>query len=110
MEKPRLNYTMDDIKQFAVNQNIVWKRHALQRMYQRKILIHEVMECISSGEIIETYTDDKPFASCLILGITVNKRYLHIVCSADDDLLYIITAYEPDTNKWENDFKTRKEI
>ena len=105
-----MNYTMDDIKQLALKQSIVWKRHALQRMLQRKILMREVVEAIGTGEIIETYTDDKPFASCLVVGITINKRYLHIVCSIDSDLLYIITVYEPDTNKWENDFKTRKKV
>ena len=79
-------------------------------MLQRKILQREVIESIGNGEIIEIYSDDKPFASCLVLGMTINKRYLHTVCSIDDDLLYIITVYEPDTNIWENDFKTRKKV
>ncbi|ORT98820.1 hypothetical protein D081_2385 [Anaerovibrio sp. JC8] len=38
-----------------------------------------------------------------------NGKFLHIVVSADDDFLYIITAYWPDENKWTADFTKRKE-
>lgn len=100
---------IERIKELSAKRNIVWKEHALQRLKQRKILLDEVIEALSSGEIIETYPADRPFPSCLVLGITFNKRYLHIVCSIDNDLLYIITVYEPNTIKWENDFKIRKE-
>lgn len=100
---------IEKIKELSTKRNMVWKEHALQRLKQRKILQSEVIEALASGEIIESYPTDRPFTSCLVLGITLNKRYLHIVCSIDSDLLYIITAYEPNTIKWENDLKTRKE-
>jgi hypothetical protein len=39
-----------------------------------------------------------------------NKRPLHIVYSYNktEDTYIIITAYEPSTDIWENDLKTRK--
>ena len=43
-----------------------------------------------------------------ILGSTVNQRFVHIVVSNDTDYIYLITAYYPDTEQWEADFKTRK--
>ena len=37
------------------------------------------------------------------------ERVLHVVASIDDDLVYIITAYAPSPEKWEADWKMRKE-
>jgi len=44
-------------------------------------------------------------ACCLI-----NAENLHIVCSIDKGRLYIITAYRPSQEQWENDGKKRKEV
>ena len=84
-------------------------KHALLRLLQRNITIDDVVYSLSNGEIIEEYSKDYPFPSCLVLGITVNKKYIHTVCSiSEDDELWIITAYYPNPDEWENDYKTRK--
>ena len=67
------------------------------------------MNAIDNGEIIEQYPDDFPFPSCLVLGISVKGKYIHIVVSLNDGKIYLITAYIPDADKWESDLKTRKE-
>ncbi|RGT72158.1 DUF4258 domain-containing protein, partial [Ruminococcus sp. AF18-22] len=46
--------------------------------------------------------------SRLIFGYNVNGRILHIVAGCDNINIYIITAYYPDTKKFENDLKTRR--
>ena len=62
----------------------------------------ELIEAILSGEIIENYTDDKPFPSCLVFGRTGEDRLIHVVCaySMEDDAAIIITTYEPDVIRW----------
>ena len=35
---------------------------------------------------------------------------MHVVCGTDGEYLWIITAYYPSKDKWENDFKTKKGI
>lgn len=60
-------------------------------------------------KFIKQYEDDKPLPSCLILGKDQKQRHIHVVISHDDDFIYLITAYYPDPNLWEADFKTRKE-
>ena len=105
-----LPYTIEDLRNACNEDKIVWKRHAVNRIGERNILQSEVIECINNGEIIEYYISDKPFASCLVLGITYEKRTIHTVCSYADERIYIITAYEPDNTKWESDFKTRKKV
>ena len=89
-------------------ERIYWTKHCLNRLNQRNILVPEVKEAINNGEIIEYYYEDYPHPSCLILGYTKNSIKLHIVCGISRDILYIITAYHPDENKWEEDMKIRR--
>lgn len=96
------------IRKSLNNKNIYWTKHCLNRMNQRNILILDVENAINNGKIIEYYYDDYPYTSCLILGKTSNDKIIHVVCGIADNFLYIITAYYPDTEKWEEDMKTRR--
>ena len=71
--------------------------------------IADVENCIILGEIIEDYPDDLPQPSCLIFGYTLNARALHKVVGTDKNMLYIITAYYPNTKIFMDNLKTRKE-
>ena len=86
---------------------IKWTLHAVKRIRERGIKSADVIDCILNGEIIEDYPEDRPLPSCLICGIVQND-YLHTVVSSDGTEITIITAYIPDSDEWENDFKTRK--
>ncbi len=79
-------------------------------MQERDITRTDVKNCIMYGEIIEDYPDDFPHPSCLVFGYTVNKKVIHAVISLDtkNDSIGIITVYFPNTDKFENDLKTRK--
>ena len=68
---------------------------------------YEIHDVIKKGEIIEEYPDDPRGHSYLLCGETREKRMIHIVCSPKDEYLAVITAYIPDPDKWENNFKTR---
>jgi len=90
-------------------ENIVVTQHSRRRMSERGILLRDVLSAIGCGEIIEQYPEDYPFPSCLILGCAEDGRFLHVVASIDDGFIYLITAYFPDSESWEEDLKTRKE-
>ena len=75
-----------------------------------RILTSEVLEALDSGEIIEEYSDDVPYPSCLILGHSEAGRPLHIVCApvTEEQRLIVITTYQPELGRWESDFRRRK--
>jgi len=75
-----------------------------------QISTDEILAVLDSGEIIEEYGDDVPYPSCLILGRTRADRPLHIVCAPvlDEGRLIIITVYQPDPTRWEDDLRRRK--
>ncbi len=61
------------------------------------------------GEIIEQYPTDYPYPSCLVLGVAVNEKFLHTVIGSNQSQFWIVMAYYPDINKWNEDFRIRKE-
>jgi len=98
-----------DLQNLCYDKNIAITKHAKNRLQERAILIEDIKNAIKTGEIIKQYEDDKPFPSCLLLGVTKQNKYIHAVVSIDSGYLYIITAYYPDEDKWGTDLKTRKE-
>ena len=77
-------------QKLCAESRILWTQHCLQRMQERDISRADVKNGIKTGEIIEDYPDDFPNPSC------------------DSINIYIITAYYPDTKRFENDLKTRR--
>ena len=98
------------IKAAVEKGNIEWQRHALERMMERGISRDVVKDVLSSGEMIEEYPDDKPYPSALFLG-WFQEQPFHIVTAYDakSEHCFIITAYKPDLEHFEADFKTRRE-
>jgi len=86
---------LDVIKTFE-NEKINWSQHILKKMQKRRI------------KIIENYTDDYPYPSCLILGYNKDEKPIHVVCAVGNDKLWMITTYYPDERIWEDDFKNRR--
>ena len=89
-------------------ENYVVTMHSRRRMSERGILLRDVIDAVDHGEIIEQYPNDYPFPSCLILGLTVSNKYLHVIVSISEGHIYLITAYYPNKDEWEADMKTRR--
>ncbi|MHB1645485.1 MAG: DUF4258 domain-containing protein [Candidatus Acididesulfobacter diazotrophicus] len=103
---------IDNIRNCFKSANILYTKHAMVEMRMEEfgeIREIEVFEAILKGHIIESYTEDEPYPSCLINGKTNSNKPLHIVCAydKDDDLAIVITVYQPNPDKW-IDFERRK--
>lgn len=100
--------SIDELRQLNTANHYMITEHARIRLFERKITIDDVICCVENGKIIEQYETDKPFPSCLILGVELKGRYIHVVVSCDEDYIYLITAYYPDEQHWQDNFKTRR--
>ncbi len=100
---------IEKIKSAVIKGRIKWQKHALERMLERKIARSSVKEVLLTGELIESYSNDKPYASYLVSGKDGSEVY-HIVVSYDEknETCFIITVYRPDLKYFESDLKTRK--
>ena len=104
MEKLDIN----TIKKMVINRKIRWTNHVIIRLLQRNISQEDIENALLHGEIIEEYNEDYPYPSCLVFGIDLKSKVLHVVCGLSEIELWIITAYYPDNIKWEEDKKTRR--
>jgi len=89
---------------------VVYRIHAIQRMFERRIPEENVRQVLASGEMIEDYSDDMPSPGGLMLGRR-GTRPLHVVMAenAKDNETVVITVYEPDLSQWKPGFRNRKE-
>ncbi len=107
MTEPKLDITA--LRDAVKRKRIEWRKHTLQRLAERRIRQDEALDVLLSGQCIQEYSDDKPYPSALFLHIS--NKPLHVVAAFDavNNFVYIITVYEPTSEFFEPDFKTRKE-
>lgn len=96
------------IKMLCEKNAIRWTNHILIRLLQRGISIKDIKHGLLCGKIIEEYPNDYLHPSCLVLGMSVNRQYIHVVCGIAYDELWLITAYYPNPDEWNNDFTQRR--
>jgi len=88
---------------------LIFRSHAIKRMFERKITLEDVRHVLATGESIREYPNDTPYPSRLIMGWATDKP-LHLVTAVDAETgtTIVITVYEPDPAIWEADFKRKK--
>ena len=89
-------------------QRLIFRVHALERMFERRITVEDVRSVVTDGEVIQSYPEDKPYPSRLVLGWR-GTRPIHVVVAEDseDGILIVVTAYEPDPVQWDAGFKRK---
>lgn len=104
-----MNMNLSTLRKAINEGQYLWRKHALIRLAERGFNQEKVLHVIKEGEVIEDYPDDTPYPSCLIFK-KVEQRPIHVVVALDpeDDFAYIITVYEPSSEEFESDFKTRR--
>ena len=102
--------SIEHLRRICQNGNVFVTNHAMERCRQRGILVKDILHAVETGEIIETYPDDFPFPSCLVCGKSVEGSIIHVCMSDEGESSKIITAYKPDSDRWNEGFKSRKEV
>lgn len=89
---------------------MVFTSHATYRCRERCIKVEDIKHTIMNGEIIEQYPKSYPNLACLVLDMAINNQFLHVVLGTDYKLLWVITTYYPEKDRWNSNFKTRKAV
>lgn len=93
-------------------EKVLWSRHAISKLQSEDLSRKEVESALSNCEVIEDYPWlTRRLPDCLLLAFGSNGRPIHYVVALDEpnDRIFIVTIYRPDEERWENDWKTRKE-
>jgi len=87
---------------------IIYSAHVVIQMFKRGISEEDIVQILNTGVIIREYPEDRPYPSFLILGFR-DRTPLHIVYAVNEvGENVIITAYEPDSALWNNDYTIKK--
>lgn len=88
---------------------LVFRVHAIQRMFRRQISSEDVRHVLDTGEIIQEYPEDRPHPSRLVLGWR-GSTPVHVVAadSTESDETFVITVYEPTLELWEPGFRKKR--
>lgn len=101
-------FDIDSLRRSAAAGRVQWHQHALERLLERGLSRAAIEQVIMKGEVIEVYVEDRPYPSCLLLQSDPGP--LHVVAALDPEarVCHIITAYTPDLEHFEPDFRTRR--
>lgn len=103
--------TIEEIREHLKSGKYEFSFHAFKRTVERNIRESEIREIAENAEIIEDYPEDKYAPSCLVLGFTQLGGPVHIQVTrieTGEDLIKIITIYQPDEEEWINDYSARR--
>jgi hypothetical protein len=83
--------------------------HADEETASDGLTFDEVAYSVLHGEVIEDYPTDRPYPSCLILGMTPAGHPVHSVWAYNKETGWavLVTVYRPDPDRW-TDWRTRK--
>jgi hypothetical protein len=87
--------------------SILFRAHAVQRMFQREVSVSKVREALQAADVIEDYSSEMPEPSRLLFGLQ-GKRPFHVVTSENERQTTIITVYLPSPDKWKKDSRSRR--
>ncbi len=90
---------LDDIRKDIEKDNLIYSNHAAVRLVENNLRRRERNSIILLGEEIETYYDDYPCPSLLVLGF-IREIPIHIVVAKCHITSVIITLYFPDPQNW----------
>lgn len=103
----KLQEKLDHIKKAVAEGKYRYTIHGARQRIARRIKRKEIEEAVKSGEVIEDYPKHHYGPACLLLGKTEKGKALHILCSLQE-VVDIITVYEPNLIEWAEDLKTRR--
>ena len=98
-----------EIRRKFAEEQFKFSKHVVDQSILRQIRVQEIREAIGNGQAIENYPEDKYGPSCLICGLTQAQHPIHVQCSYPSrSLIKIITVYEPNSQRWNDDFTQRR--
>lgn len=101
----------DTIRALIAEGNVRISEHGYDELVDDGLLARELVEGVEAAEVIEDYPNYPKGPCVLVLQRTKDGRLVHAVWglpSGHTNQAVLITAYVPDTEKWEPGFKRRR--
>jgi len=99
---------IENIVDAVRNNRVRITEHADEEAFDDGLSFEEIYLSVMHGEIIEEYSGDRPYPSCLIMGKNFSGEPIHSVWAynPENHWTVLITVYRPDPERWV-DWKVR---
>ena len=111
MERKLPDDPLEFIRRCVRQGQIFWTYHVNMRLRGRFITREAILQANESYEIIDEYPKDKYLPSYLVYA-EYQGDIFHILFAVDLEgvNVRIVTAYRPNSEEWEEGFRTRRDI
>jgi len=87
---------------------VSWSVHALKRVAQQGFGLADIVASLTSADVIEDYpTTGRHAPDCLALSWIGNRPVHVVVAIMSTDRILVVTVYEPDKERWSDDYTKR---
>ena len=95
-------FSLEDLIDAIHHGRIRISDHADEEAHADNLSFEEVFVSVLQGEIIETYSDDRPYPSCLVYGTNMKREPIHSVWAYNGTNRWgvLITVYRPNPERW----------
>ena len=106
-----MSNTFNTIRALVLEGNVRISQHGYDEIAADGLLVRELVDGVETAEVIENYPDYHRGPCVLLLQRTRDGRIVHVVWgipAGHSNPAVLITAYLPNPEKWETDFKRRR--
>ena len=107
-----MSATIDAIRELVANGNVRISEHGYDELSDDAILVRDLLNGIGSATVVEDYPTFPKGPAVLVLQFDGNNRPIHAVWGIPKGFTspaVLVTAYRPDTAKWNDDFTERRQ-
>jgi len=109
-DESTVSETLRHVQALVLSGDYLISEHGFDELDKDAILPGEIIDGIAEAEAIEDYRDRKRGPGVLALQHDVSGNPIHVVWAIPAGQrrpAVLVTAYRPDANRWDSDFKRR---
>jgi len=106
-----MSTTFEAIKKLAALGQVRISEHGYDELVEDSIPIRDILIGIETATVVEDYPAFAKGPAVLVLQFDSKKRPIHVVWGIPKGAVspaVLVTAYRPDTARWNNDFTGRR--
>jgi hypothetical protein len=107
-----MSETFETVRRLVEQDQVLVSEHGYDELSEDNIYVKDIVDGVAEGFVVEDYPDFSKGPCVLVLQKDADGELIHVVWGIPKGATspaVIVTAYRPDSTKWSDDFKRRKQ-